>query len=116
MPRKRTSTSYRLKAFSDGNETGDLHINFRADNLAAAQAEVAIYLRNDKFLEGILDVTLVCTENLNPGIVVMESAEDGERFDASGPLNRARNRRIFVQRPMRSDVVVIACVGLQNSA
>ena len=58
----------------------------------------------------------VCTENLNPGIVVMESAEDGERFDASGPLNRARNRRIFVQRPMRSDVVVIACVGSQNSA
>jgi hypothetical protein len=29
--------------------------------------------------------------------VVMEAAEDGERFDASGPLNRARDRRIFVQ-------------------
>ena len=40
---------------------------------------------------------VVCTENLNPGIVVMQSAEDGERFDVSGPLNRARNRRIFVQ-------------------
>ena len=40
---------------------------------------------------------IVCTENLNPGIVVMESAEDGERFDASGPLNRTRDRRIFVQ-------------------
>ena len=39
----------------------------------------------------------VCTENLNPDIVVMESAEDGERFDASSRLNRARNRRIFVQ-------------------
>ena len=39
----------------------------------------------------------VCTENLNPGIVVMESTEDGERFDASGPLNRTRDRRIFVQ-------------------
>jgi hypothetical protein len=39
----------------------------------------------------------VCTENLNPDIVVMESAEDGERFDASGPLNRARDRRIFGQ-------------------
>ena len=31
----------------------------------------------------------VCTENLSPGIVVMQSAEDGERFDVSGPLNRA---------------------------
>jgi 4,5-DOPA dioxygenase extradiol len=52
--------------------------------------------------EGVLIVgsgnpIAVCTENLNPGIVVMESAEDGGRFDASGPLNRARNRRIFVQ-------------------
>jgi len=46
---------------------------------------------------GTLGERPVCTENLNPGIVVMESAEGGERFDASGPLNRTRNRRIFVQ-------------------
>ena len=39
----------------------------------------------------------VRTENLNPGVVVMESAQDLERFDAPGPLNRARNRRILVQ-------------------
>jgi hypothetical protein len=39
----------------------------------------------------------VCTENLNPDVVVMKSAKDGVRFDASGPLNRARDRRIFVQ-------------------
>ena len=56
----------------------------------------------------------MCTENLNPGIVVMESAEDGGRFDASGPLNRARNRRILVQRPMRSDGVVVIGIGFQN--
>jgi Na+-driven multidrug efflux pump len=39
----------------------------------------------------------VRTENLYPRIAVMESAEDGERFDASSSLDRARNRRIFVQ-------------------
>ena len=39
----------------------------------------------------------VCTENLDPGIVVMESAEDGRRFDAPGRLNRARDWCIFVQ-------------------
>ena len=38
----------------------------------------------------------VSTENSNPD-VVMESAEDEERFDASSPLNRARDRRIFIQ-------------------
>jgi hypothetical protein len=40
---------------------------------------------------------LVCTENLNPDVVVMESAEDGARLYASGPLNRANSRRVFVQ-------------------
>ena len=56
----------------------------------------------------------VCTENLNPGVVVVESAEDGARFYASGALNRANGRRVFVQRPMRSDVVIIACVRSQD--
>jgi len=28
---------------------------------------------------------------------VMESAEDGERFDVLSPLNRTRDRRIFGQ-------------------
>jgi hypothetical protein len=39
----------------------------------------------------------VCTEKLNPGIVVMESAENGRRIDTPGRLNRARDWRIFVQ-------------------
>jgi hypothetical protein len=34
---------------------------------------------------------VVRSENLNPGVVVMESAKDGRRFDALGPLNRARD-------------------------
>nr|WP_249793535.1 hypothetical protein [Bradyrhizobium cenepequi] len=58
----------------------------------------------------------VCTENLNPDVVVMESAEDVERFDASGPLNRASNRRVLIQRPVRSEIVVIACVRSQDPA
>ena len=39
----------------------------------------------------------VCTESSHPDVVVMESAQDLERIDAPGPLNRARNRRIFIQ-------------------
>src|ERR1019366_1941706 len=39
----------------------------------------------------------VCTENLYPDVVVMKSAKDGVRIDASGPLNGARDRRIFIQ-------------------
>ncbi|MGD9069480.1 MAG: hypothetical protein PVJ46_09440, partial [Methyloceanibacter sp.] len=38
---------------------------------------------------------LVCTENLNPDVVVMKSAKDGMRPDASGPLNGSRDRCIF---------------------
>jgi hypothetical protein len=45
----------------------------------------------------------VCTENLNPDVVVMKSAKNGERFDASNPLNRAEDRRILIKGSMRSD-------------
>jgi hypothetical protein len=48
--------------------------------------------------------------------MVMKAAKDGVRFDASSPLNRGRNRRIFVQRPVRSDVIVIASIGSQDPA
>jgi hypothetical protein len=46
----------------------------------------------------------------------MESAEDRERFDTSGPLNRARNRRILVQGSMRSDAIVIVGVRFHDPA
>jgi hypothetical protein len=35
---------------------------------------------------------VVCTENLNPGVAVMESTQNGKQCDAPGPLNRARDR------------------------
>lgn len=38
---------------------------------------------------------VVCTEN--PHVMVMQPAKDGVRLDASGPLNRARDWRIFIQ-------------------
>jgi hypothetical protein len=40
---------------------------------------------------------LVCTENLNPDVMVMQSAEDRVRLDIPDPLNGAKGRRIFVQ-------------------
>ena len=45
----------------------------------------------------VVGYSRVCTENLNPRVVVMQSAKDEERFDAPGPLNRARDWRIFIQ-------------------
>src|SRR5215472_11408359 len=47
---------------------------------------------------------------------MMKPAKDGVGFNASYPLDRTRDRRVFVQRPMRSDVVVIAGIRSQNSA
>jgi uncharacterized sporulation protein YeaH/YhbH (DUF444 family) len=40
---------------------------------------------------------VVCTENLDPGVVMMKSAEYRVRTDDSSALNRARDRRIFIQ-------------------
>ena len=66
-----------------------------------AQTKPPVYMIEDNTVnepEGFAkEFAPVCTKNLNPGIVVMESAEDGERFDASSQLNRTRDRRIFVQ-------------------
>ena len=39
----------------------------------------------------------VCSENLTPGVVMMKSAEHRVRTDDSSALNRARDRRIFIQ-------------------
>jgi quercetin dioxygenase-like cupin family protein len=47
--------------------------------------------------------TRVCTENaLHPNIVVMKPTNCCVRFNASYSLNRRRDRRIPIQRPMRS--------------
>jgi hypothetical protein len=54
MPRKRTN--YTIQPFQigpDEREIDLLMINFRADNLASAQAQAMIYLRNDTFVKGI---------------------------------------------------------------
>jgi hypothetical protein len=51
---------------------------------------------------------------LDSVIAVMKAAEQQMRRDTSDPLNRARAWRIFVQRSVRSHVVVIAGIGLQN--
>ena len=36
------------------------------------------------------------------------------RHDVSTPLNRACEWRIFVQRSVRSHVIIIVCIGLQD--
>jgi len=47
----------------------------------------------------IPSLSWACSERVfsNPDIMVMKSAKDGMRFDASGLLNWTRDRRIFVQ-------------------
>src|ERR1700738_206552 len=56
----------------------------------------------------------VCTENLNSDIVMKKSPEYHVETDCSSFLNRARDRRIFIQRPRCSDVVVVTSIGSQN--
>jgi hypothetical protein len=57
-------------------------------------------------VQTLLAGTGVCTDNLNTGVVVMKSAQDGARTDHTASLNRARNRRILVQGSMRSGAIV----------
>ena len=58
----------------------------------------------------------VRTENSDSHVVVMQSAEEHMRRDVTDALNGARERRVFVQRSVRSQIVVIAGIGLQYPA
>jgi hypothetical protein len=53
---------------------------------------------------------------LDSAIVVMQSAQQRMRCDASDPLNRAREGRVLFQRSVRSHIIVIARIRLQNPA
>jgi hypothetical protein len=56
MARNSTSGSYTVQPFRigpDRDEIGLLYLNFRAENLAEAQAQAMIYLQNDAFAKDI---------------------------------------------------------------
>lgn len=56
MPRDRTSKNYTIEPYRiglDQQEIGIFYLNFRAENLASAQAQAMIYLRNDAFVKDI---------------------------------------------------------------
>jgi hypothetical protein len=74
------------------NALGDLVVDKDAGKAADFEQVAAV---GELVLE--VEDLVVCTENLNPGVAVMESAQDGKQCDAPGPLNRARDRRIFIQ-------------------
>ena len=59
---------------------------------------------------------LVCTKNSNPDVMMVKPVEDGERFNASRPLDRAEDRRILVKGSLSSDAVVIVRIESQDSA
>jgi hypothetical protein len=56
MAPRRTSRNYTIEPFRigpDQNEIGLLYLNFRAENLASAQVQAMIYLKNDAFVKDI---------------------------------------------------------------
>src|ERR1700686_3739836 len=55
-------------------------------------------------------------ENLNTGVVVMKSAQDGKRPDHTGSLNWARNGRILIQGQVRPRLIIVASIEFQNPA
>ena len=51
--------------------------------------------------------TPVCTENSSSDIMVMQSAKDRMGMDTSSSLNWARERRVLIERAMRSRYIII---------
>src|SRR5262245_4769469 len=65
---------------------------------------------------GALFRPLVCTENLDSDVLMMQPVDQGIRHNASDPLNWARDRRILSQGAMSSRRVVIARIRFYESA
>src|SRR6266853_2801541 len=55
--------------------------------------------------------TRCACRKLHPAVLMMKSAEDRSRCDLAVPMDRPTGRRILTQRQMRSEFVVISCVG-----
>jgi hypothetical protein len=53
----------------------------------------------------------VRTENSNPDVMMVKPTEDRVGTNDSDLLNRTKTRRILVQRPMRSDGVVVSRIA-----
>jgi hypothetical protein len=58
----------------------------------------------------------VCTENLNASVMMVESAQDRAGSDGADALNWTPERRVFVQRAVGSDFVVVAAITSKHSA
>jgi hypothetical protein len=58
----------------------------------------------------------VRAENLNPNVVMMKSAKHWACANRSNELDRARLWRGLVQRPVSSNLVVVAGIRLEGSA
>jgi putative ABC transport system substrate-binding protein len=71
--------------------------------LAAKHKLPGVYFQRNFVADGGLisygpdPIDPVCTENLNPDVMVMKSAEDRMRLDIPDPLNGTKGRCIFVQ-------------------
>jgi hypothetical protein len=103
-------TGARLKHYGWGREGEGMSAEERKFVLGRYRAKFA----TDEF--DTIAVPGACTENLNPNVLMMKSTQDSVRTYDAGSLYRPRNRRIFMQRSMRSDAVVIIGVRFQNAA
>jgi hypothetical protein len=79
-------------------------------------ADLDAFYASEASLQGAARHNGQCDVTAGAAIVVMQSAEEHMRRDATDALNWARERRVFVQRSVRSQIVIIAGIGLQNPA
>src|SRR3981081_2942703 len=77
------------------------------------------HLHSGRCLRSTVTSLKACTcmyRKLNPNVLMMKSAQDGVRIFGAESLNRTRDRRILLQRPMRSNAVVKGRIVFQNPA
>ena len=73
-----------------------MRLNVRALAQTPRSANAEILRATSSFDLFPVEYVPVCTEKLNPRVVMVKSGQDGVRAYGTGSLNRPRIRRIFV--------------------
>lgn len=58
----------------------------------------------------------MCTENLDPDVLVMEASEDGRRYNGTHVLDGTMDRSILVERSMGPQLVISATAAMKPAS
>ncbi len=96
-PLPETQDEWVMHGFSFANYLEELGPKAQQEIYAKSSIDLALRDAFRKMRSFLMTTEGVCTEDSNPDVVMVKSAQNGVRTYEAGSLNRTRDRRILVQ-------------------